>query len=181
MNNTENTLASSEADQNNTKTQVTRAELVKQSLKKRYRAEMRFRAYGITSIAIGMIALIGLFIEVIGNGIGVFQQTHINLSVNFDADVLGISDATDEEQIRIANYTGIIRESLSEYFPDVTKRREKRDLFAFVSVGAGFDLQRMLREDPTLLGKKIKVALGLVPNQNDDFRFIIISLKSFLN
>lgn len=168
MNNSDNTINSSDsANMTNTSKESasvankkpTTAELVQQSLKKRYRAENRFRAYGIISIAIGMIALVGLFIEVIGNGIGVFQQTHIKLAITLDADELGISDVSDEDQLRIANYTGVIRNALRAQFPDVKKRNEKRALYGFVSVGASFDIQRMLVKDPTLLGKSLELWL----------------------
>ncbi|MFL0810749.1 MAG: phosphate ABC transporter permease PstA [Agarilytica sp.] len=129
------------------------SELVEKSLKKRYRAERRFRAYGIVSIAIGLLALAGLFYEVIGNGIGAFQQTYIKLDITFDADVLGISDVTNEDQLRIANYQGLVRNALKKEFPSVRKRREKRDLYSFASIGAGYALHKILSEDPTLLNK----------------------------
>lgn len=129
----------------------TTSELVQKSLKKRYRAEKRFRAFGVVSIAIGMLALVGLFYEVIGNGIGAFRQTYVKLEITFDPDELGIVDATDEEQLRIANYQGIVRTALRNEFPDVRKRKDKRALYGFVSVGASFALQEMLTADPSLL------------------------------
>lgn len=138
---------------NNATPSETTSDLVKKSLKKRYRAEKRFRAYGIISIAIGLTALIGVFYEVISTGIGVFRQTHIQLEITFDPDVLGINKASDEEQVRIANYSGVIRKALSERFPEVTKRQQKRDLNSFVSVGAGYDLQGKLLDNPELLGQ----------------------------
>lgn len=129
------------------------AELVQKSLKKRYRAERRFRTYGIVSIGIGMLALVGLFYEVISNGVGVFRQTYIQMEVEFDADVLGIVDATNPEQLRLANYQAVIRNALRKEFPSVRKRREKRALYSFISIGASFEMHEMMKRDASLLGQ----------------------------
>ncbi len=132
----------------------TTREIVQNSLKKRNRAEKRFRMYGVASVCVGLIALIGLFVEVIGNGVGVFRQTYIQLEVHFDPEVLGVDSVQNEDQLRLANYQGMIRKALLNDFPSVKKRKEKRALYSFVSVGATFDLHKLLRDDPALLGEK---------------------------
>ena len=134
-------------------TKMTTAEKVQRSLKKRYRAEKRFRMYGIFSVALGIAALLGLFTEIISNGIGAFRQTQIQLEIQFDADVMGIADATDPEQLMLANYDKVIRTALLKRFPDVKKRRDKRSLYGMISVGAGYELQNMIKESPDLLGE----------------------------
>ncbi len=144
---------------NTTNTQLTTAERVQLGLKRRYRAEKRFRAYGVISISIGLIALVGLFYEVISNGVGAFRQTHIQLEVHFDPDVLEITNVQDEEQLRLANYQGVIRKALLTRFDTVTKRRDKRALYSFISVGASYDLHALLAENPELIGQKRKLWL----------------------
>lgn len=144
---------------NTTNTQLTTAERVQLGLKRRYRAEKRFRAYGVISISIGLIALVGLFYEVISNGVGAFRQTHIQLEVHFDPDVLEITNVQDEEQLRLANYQGVIRKALLTRFDTVTKRRDKRSLYSFISVGASYDLHALLAENPELIGQKRKLWL----------------------
>ena len=47
---------------------TTQAEIVRRSLKRRYRKERRFRAYGILAIAIALAALVVLFADIIGKG-----------------------------------------------------------------------------------------------------------------
>ncbi|VUD66514.1 Phosphate transport system permease protein PstA [Thalassocella blandensis] len=128
------------------------AERVEKNLAKRYRAEKRFRIFGMISVSIGIIALIGLFTQIISNGAGAFFQTYVKLDITFDADELGISDPTDPDQLMIGNYDGIVRDALRERFPSVTKRREKRDLYSLVSIGASYRLQSDLRQNPQLLG-----------------------------
>lgn len=130
---------------------------VQQSLKKRYRAERRFKAFGIVSISIGLIALVALFTHIIGKGTGAFQQTHIQLEITFSSDQLGIDNAQNADQLQMANYSAVVRNALSDVFPDVKKRRDKRALYSMVSNGAGYRLQDMLRNDPGLLGKTLTV------------------------
>ncbi|MDZ7925554.1 MAG: phosphate ABC transporter permease PstA [Marinagarivorans sp.] len=130
------------------------AELVQKGLAKRYAAEKRFKAYGIASIAFGLAALLALFIEIFGGGVNGFRQTEIALDVEFTADVLDITDATDPEQLMAGDYTAVIREALLARFPEANDRKAKMALYAMLSVGAGYDLREMLTDDPSLLGQK---------------------------
>ncbi|MFT5082707.1 MAG: phosphate transport system permease protein [Lentisphaeria bacterium] len=130
---------------------LTTAERVQKTLAKRYRAEKRFHAYGIVSVAIGIIVLFALLFQIVGNGIGAFRQTHIQLEISLDSDLLEISDVTDENQLLVANYDKVIRNALDKRFPAVKKRKEKRALYSLVSVGANYDLQKRMRSYPELL------------------------------
>lgn len=137
----------------NKTSELTTAEKVERSLKKRYRAERRFKAFGMVSVSIGLIALLILFVEISSKGIGAFRQTFVQVEVTFDSDKLGIYDATDETQLASGNYDGIIRQALLKRFPEVSGRRDKRSLYGLVSVGGGYDLQNKLVNDPTLLNQ----------------------------
>lgn len=128
------------------------AELVQRSLNKRYRAEFRFRLYGIISICIGLLALAALFIKIVSEGHGAFTQTYMQLEVHFDRDVLDINDASDRQQLAVANYEGIARQALRERFPQAQSRSDIRKLNSLISVGASYHLQELLEETPELLG-----------------------------
>lgn len=132
---------------------LSQAELVQRSLRKRYRAEKRFRFYGFMSVWVGVIALAVLFIEIFGSGINGFRQTHIRLAVDFDPEVLEISDVEDKRQIQNAYFDGIVREALRQRFPDASGRTEKRELYSMVSIGAAFELRDMVMETPELIGQ----------------------------
>lgn len=151
---------------NNTNKAVSQAEQVQRSLRKRYRAEKRFRAYGFISVAIGIAALALLFIEIFGSGISGFQQTRIQLAVEFDAEVLEISDAQDEQQVADAYYEAIVREALRARFPGASSRSELRELNSLISIGAAFELRDMLLDNPSLLGQK--KALWLLADDDVD-------------
>lgn len=132
-------------------------ERVQLSLKKRYRAENRFKAYGLVSVGIGLLALVSLFFEISSNGIGAFRQTYIQLELTLDGDAMDIQDATDSDQLLVANYDKVIRKSLLKAFPDVKKRRAKRELYRMISVGAGFQIKERLELNPELLGTTLKL------------------------
>lgn len=129
-------------------------DLVARNLAKRHRAEKRFRFYGLISVVIGVMALVVLFWEIFSAGLGGFQQTHIQLKVTFDSDVLEITDPRDPQQLLGGNYEGILRAALAEKFPEVRDRREKRELNSLLSIGAAFELRDKLSDDPELLGQE---------------------------
>jgi phosphate transport system permease protein len=134
-------------------------DLVNKNLKKRYRAEKRFRAYGIGAILFGLACLVVLFTDIIGKGHMAFVQTYVYVEVNMDAQQLDITDSADPKQLAMANYQGVIKSALRIQFPDAQSRRDKRDLYTLVSNGAGYTLRSMLEEDPGLLDNKLGVWL----------------------
>ncbi len=144
---------------NMTDKSLSQSALVQRSLKKRYRAERRFRLFGLASVAVGLIALLALFIEIFGSGLSGFQQTYIRLNIVFDAETLEIDDVTDTGQLNDAYYDGIIREALAQRFPDVTDRQERRALNRMISIGAAYDLRDRLIDRPQLLNQEISVWL----------------------
>ena len=93
-----------------------------------------------------------LFTDIIGKGHSAFLQTQVAVEINFDADYLGITDASDPQQLMGANFDGLVKKSLRERFPDVKARRDKRSLYSLVSSGSGFRLQKLVAAEPELLG-----------------------------
>ena len=84
-NNTNNVTRIDRGERFNLTQQETR-DRVEAGLKRRYRMEQRFRAYGMVSIVIGIVFLGFLFWTIIGNGAGAFRQTKILLDIEFSAD-----------------------------------------------------------------------------------------------
>ena len=56
-------------------------DIVNRGLKRRYRAERRFKMYGIGAIVLSLAFLALLFTTILGNGYSAFQQTEIKLDV----------------------------------------------------------------------------------------------------
>lgn len=132
---------------------LTTAQKVERSLKKRYAAERRFKAFGIASVGVGILALLILFTEIIGKGSGAFTQTYVQLEVQFDADVLGIYDATDPQQLAVGDYNAVIRKALLKRFDGVKSRNERRALYSLVSIGASYQVQNIIAANPSVIGQ----------------------------
>ncbi len=131
------------------------AQLVAKSLARRYGAEKRFKAYGVISIAVGLAALLALFVGIIGSGLGGFVQTKIHLELELDAAELQITDPKDVAQIKAADFQPLVRKALADRFPEVDGREAKRSLNSMLSVGAAAEVQAKVLADPSLLGNKV--------------------------
>ncbi|HEX5676382.1 MAG TPA: phosphate ABC transporter permease PstA [Alcanivorax sp.] len=134
-------------------------EKVRRSLARRYRSEKRFKAYGIASVAVGLIALSILFIDIVGKGHSAFFEHYLQLEVTLDREVLGIDDVTNKEQLDYANFSAVIKQALRERFPGVDDYEKKRQLYALVSNGASYNLRSELIANPDLLGSTRNVWL----------------------
>jgi len=132
-------------------------ERIRKTLAQRYRAEKRFRLYGVMAILFGLLCVATLFVDIIGKGHGAFRQTYIQISVDYEADILGIVDIDDAQQLALANFAGVVKKSLRTRFTDVSGRKEKRQLYRLVSNSAEYALSDRLKADHDLLGQAEKI------------------------
>lgn len=121
-------------------------------LKQRHSAERRFRWFGRLSIAFGLAAVLFLFTDIVGKGIGAFSQTYVDLPITFDAETLGLSSQSTEDEIKAASFESFFKKSLREQFPEVTDRKEKRGLYAIFTSDMPLILRNMVLDDPNLIG-----------------------------
>jgi len=134
-------------------------QIIKKSLKKRYAKERRFRLYGILALTISFSFLFYLLFTITSNAMPAFTQTKIKLEVNLDSKILGLSDNPTADEIYKAKYAKAIRNTLYAIFPEVTNRKQKRDLKAMVSSGASYQLRDMVVKDNSLLNTTYEVWL----------------------
>lgn len=127
-------------------------------LKRRFRTERVFRAFGVIAIVLGLGFLAIMFVSISVKGWSAFNQTFVKLDIYFDPDAI----AED-------NYQALVKASLRTAFPDVKKRRDKRKLYALVSIGAGYQLADMLKAEPDLAGRGKSV---WVPASDDVDQFM---------
>jgi phosphate transport system permease protein len=135
------------------------------SLKRRYAAEKRFRAYGMIAVGFALIFLIFLFADIIGKGLPAFTQTMIRLDVTLYPQDLNPEGVTNHEQLlkvlSTANYRAIIIQAITDLFPGVTSRSDRRALVGLVSPGATFDIRRqvMAAEEAgqSLIGHRVEI------------------------
>ena len=115
-------------------------------LAKRYRKERRFRLFGLAAIIASLLFLVLLLGSITSKGWTAFQQTQILLDVYFDPLAL------DVKNLATANYASLVNHAVQVLFPQVESREDKRRLGRLISSGAAFDLQKMLINNPELIG-----------------------------
>ncbi|MBX2831927.1 MAG: phosphate ABC transporter permease PstA [Rhodospirillales bacterium] len=132
---------------------------IARNIKKRYAAERRFKMYGLSAIGIALLVLCVLAGSIGSKGYTAFFQTFVQLEIHFDPAVIDPDGTGDPAVIGRANFDGLVKRALQEKFPDVTARRDKRNLYGIVSGGASYDLRERVLENPSLIGQTRKVWL----------------------
>jgi len=134
-----------------TQAAVRTLDIVKSGLNRRYRAERRFRFYGLSAIVLSIMFLALLFASIVGKGYSAFWQTEIKLDVFFDPAVL------QKEALINADYPALIKAAVQNLFPEVDGRQDRRLLNALISTGAGYQLRGMVLKDPGIVGRTVSV------------------------
>ncbi|MDO6441503.1 phosphate ABC transporter permease PstA [Marinobacter sp. 2_MG-2023] len=130
---------------------TSQAELVRRSLKGRYRKERRFRAYGIVAIAIALTALVTLFTDIIGKGYTGFLKTTITLEVTMDPDLMYLDDPTDPKQVRMADFVAPLVAAVDRALPSATED-DQDALRRLINPYASSELRDALIENPEWMG-----------------------------
>ena len=129
------------------------------NLNKRRRAEKRFRMLGTMSIAFGIMCLLFLFTDIISKGTGAFTQIRINVEVNFDSEMLGLTPQSTEKEIRAASFESFFKKTIAAQHADVTDRKMKRELYAIYTTDSSLILRDMVLQNPSLIGTTKTVGL----------------------
>ena len=129
------------------------------TLQRRYRAERRFRAYGMAAVAIG-IAFVGfLFWTIVAKGYTAFAQTYVELDIDYSAETLDPAGRRGREDLEAADYAALIKAALREKFPEVTERADLRKLYGIVSSAGEIALRDRVLANPKLIGQRERVWL----------------------
>jgi phosphate transport system permease protein len=132
---------------------------VRAGLARRYRAEKRFRLYGLSAILIALVMLLTLFVTIFGSGLGAFTATEITLEVTLYPQDVDPEGNRDPAVLGAANYRKLISQAMLELFPDVTTRQDRRALLGIISDGATYEARRLVLEDPSLIGQRIEMTV----------------------
>ncbi len=134
---------------------------VSKGLKRRYAAERRFKAYGILAIAFAMGMLGLLFTTIVSKAIPAFTQTMINLEITLYPQDIDPAGTRERQALSSANYRKVIRQAYYDLFPDVTSRRDRRELFDMISPGAVYEIRDMVMANPNLIGERVTVQMPM--------------------
>ena len=127
--------------------------------KKRQRAESRFQWFGRGALGVAVLLIVALIGSILGNGYYGFMQTNIRLNVVFDAAILEVKPGDELSNTSPSAYLRLSHEALKAQFPQVTERKDRRELYDLLSVGVGAKLRRALLKSPELLGKSADIWL----------------------
>jgi phosphate transport system permease protein len=127
-------------------------DIVNASLKRRYARERRFRLLGAAAVAFGLLCVAVLFADILSKGSTAFQQTYIQVPIWFDPAVLDPAGTQDAKALADADYQALVKASLRKLFPDLSDRRQLRELYALVSAGAPQQLQTVAMQHPSVVG-----------------------------
>ncbi len=128
-------------------------------LAKRHRAESRFKWFGRISIGFGLACVLFLFTDIISKGVGAFTQTYITIEIDFDQEKLDLSPQSTEKEIKAASFGSFFKKSLREKFPEVTGRKEKRQMYALFTSDAPLIIRNMVLADPAIMGTTQSITL----------------------
>lgn len=130
-------------------------------VKRRYRAEARLKAYGLTALAVTAMFLVVLIADILRNGLPAFWQHSLVVDVPVKVEQISETGKVDAAAIKGADYFPITRDALRAAIPGIQGRGPERQLQQLLSSGAADGLRQQLLADPTLVGKTVKARLLL--------------------
>jgi phosphate transport system permease protein len=132
---------------------------VEKSLRRRYWAERRFRAYGLGAVILGLVFVVFLFGTIISNGLPAFRQAEVTLDVTYDASVIDPEGRRDPDALGSADYAALLRTALRARFPDAEGRVAGRKAMALLSNSAPTVLRERIEADPRRIGTTERVTV----------------------
>jgi phosphate transport system permease protein len=126
-------------------------------IRARYRAERRFRFYGLLAIGLSGLFLLVVLTDVLRKGIPAFTQYHLNLEVKVEPVDVDPQNTRDPEVIRAGDFHALVRDALRAIFPEANDRASRRRLDALLSSGASDALRDMVVANPALLGAIVRM------------------------
>lgn len=126
-------------------------------IKARYRAESRFRFYGLAAIGITALFLVVVLTDIVIKGYPAFTQNVMLMNITVDPAEIDPKGSRNPEDIRAGDFQALVRNWLRSEFPDARDRVQRRQLDGLLSSGAGDYLRNRVVADPSLIGQKITV------------------------
>jgi phosphate transport system permease protein len=142
-------------------------------LKARYRAERRFRIYGVLAISVGLIFLAIMLASIVLKGHTAFWQTTVTLPISFDEKVIDPQGerATDPNVLIKANYPKLAENALvAKLGINADDKAAVRKLKGFLSDGARVQLRDIVVSDPSVIGTTRDVEVLVSANMDSAFK-----------
>jgi phosphate transport system permease protein len=137
------------------------SDAAKARVRARYRAEARFRLYGLGAIVLTAIFLLVVLSDIVMRGYPAFWQHKLMLDVTVERSEIDPQGTRDPAVVRGGDFQLLVRNALRAQFPNVTDRAGRRLLDGILSSGASDVLRERLVADPALVGQTVKVPVLL--------------------
>lgn len=128
---------------------------VEARLAKRYRAEARFRFFGIAAICFAIAVLLLLLGSIGIQSVSAFTVNELSLPVTLERERVDPRGDGSPESLRAGSYNGLLQDALREQFPSVTERAQLRELFALYTPLNAARLLNEVAGNPDLVGQTI--------------------------
>jgi phosphate transport system permease protein len=126
-------------------------------VKARYRAESRFRFYGLAAIGITAIFLFVVLADIVLKGYPAFTQNVLLMNITVDPAEIDPKGSRNPDEIRAGDFQALVRNALRAEFPEAQDRTQRRQLDGILSSGAADYLRSRVVADPALVGQTISV------------------------
>ncbi len=129
-------------------------------LRKRYREEGRFRAYGLSAIVFAIFALVVLLVSIVGESISAFTKHELSINVLIDPAIVDPSGRRDPAVLtkNVSAFSDLFRDELKQRFPEAgADLALRRQLNRMVSTLAGQNIAHRAAANPQLIGQTTSV------------------------
>jgi phosphate transport system permease protein len=138
-------------------------------VRKRYRAEARFRAYGIAAIAFAALFLVALIGDVVVRAIPAFTTSYVSLEVQVDPAQIDPKGDRSPASLMSGNYDAPVRAALAKILSgNPNDRVARRQISTLVSSNGTIDFRDQVLRDPDLVGKTVRTDV-LLSDDSDLF------------
>jgi phosphate transport system permease protein len=142
--------------------------------RKRYRAEARFKAYGIAAILFALAFLVFLVSDIVIKAIPAFTTTDLALRVNVTAEAIDPDRTGRPDVIARGDFMAPVRAALLEQFPSVAgDRRSRQKLLGLISSGGPDILRDEVVANPALIGQSVTVPVLLSDDADLFFKDLV--------
>ncbi len=125
-------------------------------IRRRYRAEARFKLYGLGALGLAALALVLLLTDIVLKAWPAFIEHRVVLTVTATLEQVSTDGKLDRASLVGGDYSAAVRAALQELFPEVSDRGTRRKLFGdILSSGASDALRKRIIDDPSLIGKPV--------------------------
>jgi phosphate transport system permease protein len=130
-------------------------------VRKRYRSEARFRAYGAFALALTTVFVLAVLGDILMRGSPAFWQHSLVVDIPLKAEDIDPQGTKDPTVLRQADYMALSYRALRDAVPGVEGRLARKKLDSILSSGASNELRAQVVSNPSLVGSTVKTRLLL--------------------